>query len=263
MKKSLRSAVNSFVLLVAASSQAAVNDGFESLPKGLDIGAIAQPDLTPHQGIPEGVPSDFDWQATSRIRSLTVPPGFSALTGWGQFFWRAGAGSTDQSVELKESQTLLCEQNGSAVTWRRVQSGKIEGAAFNPDYKDNVNTPAVVDEIAPNVYRVQLEPGKAFHFWPLGRASFSQATQLCGVVYLLQARAVRPGGAEMGVASEQPSFLIGGGVDYWKSISAHWPENSGVGVGQLRSLSIKWHWYGFSTASPQALHILERDGFLP
>jgi hypothetical protein len=201
----------------------------------------------PHEGIPDGVPSSYDWQRKGKRDRWNDPPAhFSAITGWGQVFWTrdasAGASADSITLQLRNHQTWLCENN----VWRKVQASIPTGAQYRADFAGNTAKRPRLMKVEHGVLNVQFEPGTAFHFWPgEGRVDMSPQN-LCGVLVLVQAR-VRSNhpGAE-------PKLLIGLGADYWLSRTSQWDNyktNSAVGIGKLRQVQQDWTWYGLSTNS--------------
>lgn len=237
------------------------------LPPSLDVGAVAHAPGTLHQGLLRGVNPGYDWYPGSVLHAGNAPPAtWEAVTGWGQAMWRADwAPTPEQAIELKDSTTLLCRQSPDAtIRWHLVQSGGFEGGTFDPSYTSNVSKPANVTPLGPGAQRVHFSGDRAYHFWPGSRASIYAigGDSVCGLVYLIRARVVLSTGAPL-PAGSSPALLIGGGADYWETLGSPYPSNASIGIGQLRALSGKWRWYGFTTASWPALHKLDRDGFLP
>jgi hypothetical protein len=212
-----------------------------------------------HEGRPQGVPASYDWAHRGRIAAGNRPPaGFSALTGWGQVFWPddapAGAGG---SVEIRRHQTLACtEPDGH---WWRLQRGPIAGAAFRPDFAQNVARPPDEFQSDGDSARVRFARGTAFHFWPRSGRARLPSEPLRGLLVLLEARALP--GDTTGAA---PGWLLGLGADYWLDRQAAWDHfrtNKDVAVGRLRRVGPDWTWYGLSTAPDADLRRLVDKGF--
>ncbi|MBL8949747.1 MAG: hypothetical protein JNK82_03160 [Myxococcaceae bacterium] len=227
---------------------------------------IAVPPGTPHEATPLGVPAGYDWRLTSVLHAGNdVPAGFTAVTGWGHVLWKEDAPLVvDEAIAIRNASTFLCYAAPKAPPrWYRVQAGTIEGAAFSPDYVDNLNVPAT---IVPSFNSVRVsfsrKPPRAFHFWPLGRSGLSpDPTQTyCGLLFAFQGRAVTTSGQPLASSS----LLAGGGADYWLSTTAPWDNyttNAGLGLGELRQVKGAWSWFGFTTASPETLALLASDGY--
>lgn len=232
---------------------------------------VGAPVGSDHEALPAGVPASYDWYAESVLHAgNNVPKTFTAVTGWGQAFWAAGAQNSNQAIMLRNTQTLMClpTQNAAAPTWVRIQNAGVEGAAFVPDYVGNVNVPAVITQLPNNEVRVSFgqSPYYAFHWWPNGGRAVLPSTQHCGILFLYQARAVQTDGRELKPTSStvNSDIIIGGGADYWLSVSAPWDNyltNAGLGTGQLRRVTNKWQWFGYSTATPNMLFALKANGF--
>lgn len=218
----------------------------------------------PHQARPLNVPVDFDWARQGVLQSGNrVPAGWQAYTGWGQVFNAADAtGIAQQAVEIRQHQTYLCTSAGGEVRWTLAQQGDIEGAAFRADYKGNEAVAAQISRAADGTTRVAFEPGRAYHFWPAsGRAALPGAN-LCGMLVLVQARAVSLDGQALPDGT-RPALVMGLGADYWTTRSAPWDNfrtNAGIGVGWMRTITPQWQWFSMSTASTADLNRLRTAG---
>lgn len=218
-----------------------------------------------HEDLPAGVPAGYDWRERGQVHAgLTVPTGFYAFIGWAQAFWIEGAQVGQQSLEIRQMQTLLCVMGSGGPQWHRLQQGEIEGASFRADYANNENVPAVVEQADNGYIRISFPSEWAYHFWSKqGRITMTNAP-LCGLLVLWQARAVMTDG-QATPDGTAPSILIGGGADYWLNTSVAWDQyrtNASVGVGRLRRVHPDWRWFGYSVATPSAIETLRRDGFI-
>ncbi len=216
-----------------------------------------------HEAAADGLPPSYDWGQYSRLRAGNHPPhGMQAMTGWGHVFWIGGAHSWGHSVEIRNTQTLMC--TGSSRRWARVQQGAIEGAAFRADFQHDENIPASVARVGGDAARVVFPGGRAFHYWPKhGRAALD-GQPICGVIVMFQARAVASNGAEL-PAGTPPAMLIGAGADYWTTQTAQWANHStnpGLAIGQLRTVTPEWRWYGLNTAAQADIDNLVAYGFV-
>jgi hypothetical protein len=231
-----------------------------------DFSRIGTPYPTSHEGIPYGVPGGFSWRLTSRLHAgNNKPAGYRAFTGWGQAFHALDRTNVKgQSLEIRNNQTLTCTKVNGQSQWQVVQRGGIAGAAFSPDFVTNKSVPATVSQQPGSVTRVSFPLGRAYHFWPSqGRVDIPSAP-LCGIVVLLEARAVTGNGVPLS-ASTPAALLIGGGADYWQTRTNPWQghkTNVAIAAGQIRRVTGQWAWFGLSTASTADLNILRDRGYL-
>lgn len=127
-----------------------------------DLSTISRPFGTPHEASPAGVPADYDWSRASKPdRVNEVPNGYTAFTGWGQAFWIAGSAAGSQALEIRDNQTYLCTRSataGALRSWRRVQQGDIEGAAFRGDFAGNENVAAQTSPSPPATAALTFRP---------------------------------------------------------------------------------------------------------
>lgn len=216
----------------------------------------------PHEGKPQGVPASYDWARKGRVTSGNRrPPGFTALTGWGQAFWLDGFAGNAPLLEVRQHQTLACLEPDRR--WVRLQRGPIAGAAFRPDFANNAAKAPERFTLDGDRAVVSFAAKAAFHFWPKSGRSELPGDNLCGLLVLLEAKATAPEGTEP--ATLKPTgLLIGLGADYWLDRKAGWDNyktNKDVGVGRLRTVGWSWAWYGLSTASDADLAQLVKAGF--
>ncbi len=213
-----------------------------------------------HEASPKGVPSSYDWSTRPKVdRWNKHPDNYTALTGWGQAFWTRDSTRPQAYLQLRKHQTLVC--HGEQRQWSRVQSQLVEGAEFRPDFQGNaaVTTP-FFSTVPPESNLVGWSISGAYHFWPSGGRARLPAGPLCGLLVLVQARAVPMSDSH----TASPNLLLGMGADYWLSRTAPWDNyktNAGVGVGRLRLVDETWHWYGFSSASDADLRALHERGY--
>lgn len=224
---------------------------------------ITKPVGTPADALPMGVPAWWDWANRSVIHSGNyVPPGFQVLTGWGHVLNAQDAANLpQQSVEMRNHQTLTCSRVNGQTKWIISQTGAIQGAAFRADYSGNSNQPATTNYLPGGVLRVNYPRGQSFHFWPnVGRKPFPPG--YCGMMVVVEARAVQANGQPL-PAGTRPGLLLALGADYWLHRTVGWAgatTNRSVGVAQLRRVTSQWTWYGFKTASDSDLNLLRNNG---
>ncbi|MCY7316406.1 MAG: hypothetical protein LH480_12495 [Rubrivivax sp.] len=228
-----------------------------------ELAAVMHAYPSRHEAVADGLPLSYDWGQYSRLRAGNNPPqGMHAMTGWGHVFWIGGAHSWGHSVEIRNTQTLMC--TGTSRRWARVQQGTIDGAAFRADFQNDENVPASMVGAGADTARVSFPGGRAFHYWPKhGRAELD-GQPICGVIVKFQARAVASNGVEL-PAGTPPAMLIGAGADYWTTTTASWADhttNPGLAIGQLRALTPEWRWYGLNTAAQADIDNLQAYGFI-
>lgn len=217
----------------------------------------------PNEALPDGVPLDFDWAQRPRLGAGNKPGGFSAVTGWGQLFNANGGVRSSIPVQMRNMQVLACY--GQARKWVLLQQGEIEGNQFRPDFQENANKPPLYYQQRNGVTSVRFEASKAYHFWPKQGRVDLPAMDLCGIVVLLQAKALLTRESKgWGRSSRSSEVLIGLGADYWRHKDAIWDNyqsNQDVAIGRLRRVTFTWQWFGMSTASLEDLRRLYQFGF--
>lgn len=197
-----------------------------------------------HVATPLGVPAGYSWQAHGNIQAgNTVPGGYTAMTSWGQVFQVSGSPNNSPQLLLRNYKVYLLTNNNQLI---QVQSPSIiQGAQFLPDYSGNSNTGANIVNNA-GVMSVNLQPGKAFQFWPNSRVDISaQIGNIKGWVCAIE--------AQLAAGSSNTNFLLSLGADYWKTTSAPYPNNQGIGQGQMRYLTTTWTPYVFTSETDSTL----------
>lgn len=183
-----------------------------------------------HESTPAGVPIDYDWRLRPVVHAgLAVPERCNAMTGWGHAFIDARAKRNSAIVQVRNMQTF--SRRAFNPTWSEVQSGHVDGGRYRADYSGNVSEAVGVFDAA------SLQAGQALHWWPAeGRAPLVP-TLYTGLIVRFQAR-----------ANVADTVLIGGGADYWTTLTAEWKDhttNPPVGMGRLRYCTTRWKWFCF------------------
>ncbi|TVO68108.1 hypothetical protein [Denitromonas ohlonensis] len=211
-----------------------------------------------HESSALGVPRSFDWADSPKVEAGNDRGGFSAATGWGHAFWSVGTVGNPGDLEIRNFQTYIC--HGVERKWVQLQKGRIEGAEFRADYKNNAATKPMKFLHQNGFDAVVFQAGRSFHFWPASGRKKMPAGTICGFVVILEARS--PGMAS-GVTGG--GYLIGLGADYWVSVTASWDSyktNKGVSLGRLKLVGKDWEWFGMSTAADEDLAELHSSGVL-
>jgi len=207
--------------------------------------AVSQMQL-PHMAHPNGVPLDYDWAAAPVVWQSTPPAGFTAMTGWGEIQFAAGAGTTAaaDTVQLQNYNTYLLDSSGKLTL---VQNqGSIDGAQNLPTFAGNTAFPTQISNSG-GITTVILEPTEAFQFFPPNRVVVPAGTQ--AVITTVQAKISAPGGATD--PNINKSYILALGADWWKSMTAQWSSttinNYGVGTGRFVYLTTEWQSFTFTS----------------
>lgn len=211
-----------------------------------------------HEGSPMGVPKDFSWAGKPRMGAGNHRGKYAAVTGWGHAFWSKDAIGHPGELQIRNFQMFIC--SGVEKTWKRAQSGLIEGAEFRADFKNNKSSRAKYSS-SDGITTVTFDAGNTFHFWPsMGRVRLAD-NELCGFLVIFQGRAVAPQNSPTSISG---GYLLGAGADYWTDQSAQWDNfntNTDIGIGRMKRVGPEWNWYGMSTASNDDLMRLFSSAF--
>jgi hypothetical protein len=206
------------------------------------VGNAAAQMLLPHEANPNGVPLDYDWAAAPVIWQSTPPSGYTAMTGWGEIQFAAGTGTTAaaDTAQLQNFNTYLVSSSGQ-VTLVQDQ-GSIDGMQNLPTFANNTAFPTTMSNSG-GVTTVLLEPTEAFQFYPPNRTTIPSGT--VGVVVTVEARISPPSGATD--PNINKSYILALGADWWQSMTAQWPNNTGVGNGRFVYLTTEWQTFTFTS----------------
>ncbi|MGF6570631.1 hypothetical protein ABH945_002742 [Paraburkholderia sp. GAS333] len=208
--------------------------------------AIQQMEMA-HEATPGGVPRSYDWQARPVVQAGNRPPsGFHALTGWGQIFVSSSAEPATLNVSLRNFRTYRLSRSGDLELIQSTNT--LDGAQFNPDYRNNVNIEAQIGTDANGYTTVVTNPRAAFHFWPsAGKVRFD-SRNMAGILVAVEARINLKDG--QAAADVDNKYVLSVGADYWAAIDStwnHYRSNVGVAIGRFQFLTTEWKCFTMTT----------------
>jgi len=122
-----------------------------------------------HEGYPHGVPSSYNWYASSLLKNAVdeYSEGFKAWTGWGQVYEaEEGNPATNVRVELKNYQAYYLDTNG---VWHEIITVENinEGAGYTEDYQGDITSsdPNITRFESNGHMAVLVGNGYNFHFY--------------------------------------------------------------------------------------------------
>lgn len=241
-------------LMIVVGSAASANG--EEAPLRFSIGEAALAMKGPHEAKPYGVPNSYRWQARPFVQAGSHPPaGFRAITGWGQIFRASGTDPVNLDVSIRNLRTYILLPSGKLELIQ--SSSSLDGAQFNPDYRNNANTPADIRSDADGDTSVSTNPFAAFHFWPSsGRVTFEPGT-VRGVVVAVEAKINTKHGQT--VADVNHRLILSVGADYWVAPDSRWDNyttNIGVAMGRFSYLGTEWKCFTMTTITDHEASIL-------
>jgi len=225
------------------------DEGFSSRPDWV------QDMFRGHEGHPAGVPSDWDWYNSPRLRyGINIPKDWSAITAWGQVYADKMEPTPDQDfplvrVHLKDLRLYIYQNDG---TWKLVQNAvSPEGAAFVENFANDENKPADIQNEIGGGISIQAGSGYNFHFWPQGREIVDK-NNLKGVFVVCQARLTGTENYET-----LPKYIMDVGGDYWRDLEAEWKpnglNNNDIGIGRFKYVTPEWQYFTMHTFSRKAV----------
>lgn len=199
----------------------------------------------PHEGLPHGVPSSYDWSQAPRRGAQRPPEGWTAAIAWGQLYeWAEGNPATNTRVQIRDMEMFYLSKSDGQ--WHQLQKTRlVDGAAYVEDFQGDVSRPADKRMEADGSLSVTAGDGYNFHFWPSsGRIEFP-ADDVEGCFITVQCRLILddPQGVD---DRDEARYLMSVGGDWWESLNAvwdNWTTNADMGIGRFRFITSEWQGY--------------------
>jgi hypothetical protein len=203
------------------------------------------------QGYPVGVPEDFAWYSGSYKPSgySTPPSGFTAVTGWGQVYQRAGApaySNPSATVHVANAETYV--KRKTTGQWILVQdqtTNKIAGRHFLSDFAKNTAIEMKMHTLPDGSAALAIPPtGYNNHFWHSKRGTFP-ADEVTAVYVQM----------DMRVSDPMLRLIANVGADWWRTASAKFvhgfANNPGAGMSNWIELSTRWSTLAFYSSTTE------------
>ncbi|MBE9169533.1 hypothetical protein IQ238_19055 [Pleurocapsales cyanobacterium LEGE 06147] len=207
---------------------------------------------SPHEGMPHGVPTSYDWAYGPRLSMGNNPKNFQAMIAWGHLYEDSkGNPATNSRVQIKHIKAyMLSKRDGK---WHLLQSSKkVEGAAYREDYAGDVSKPANIRDEPDGSLSVKAGEGYNFHFWCAnGRVSINPK-DIAGILTTVQARLIIDNPRQRDDRSKA-RYLLSMGGDYWLDLTAQWDNfktNADIGIGKFKYVTTRWQAFNMTTLSP-------------
>jgi hypothetical protein len=205
------------------------------------------------EGFPLGVPGYYAWCRGSQQprESSKPPPDFTAVTGWGQVYPKAGEpaySNPDGSITIANAKTYV--HLNTANEWVLVQQqmpDTIRGAHFVSDFKPKPVVAMTISEQPDGSVAISIPPpGYNDHFWIDQRGAYP-AGAVDGVYVQM----------DMKTNDANMKFVANVGADWWRDATAEFVDgfnnNPGVGMSNWVELSTQWSTLRFTSWSKSRL----------
>jgi hypothetical protein len=200
-------------------------------------------DMTlPHEGLPHGVPSSFDWYSKPRKGAPEPGPGWIAAIAWGQVYeWAGGNPATNTRIQIKDLAMYYLSKKDNK--WHLLQSSvRVSGANYVENFAGDVNKPANIRIEKDGSISTTCGGGYNFHFWPnTGRITIP-ANDVAGCFVTVKARLIADDATKPD-DRDKAKFLMSVGGDWWLSLTApwdNWKTNWDIGIGRFRFITSDW-----------------------
>ncbi|WP_018260945.1 hypothetical protein [Methylobacterium sp. WSM2598] len=199
------------------------------------------------EGEPAGVPISYDWYAGVQKARPAPPPGFSAVTAWGQVYQnkrRPSLGGFDGKVEVARVRTYVHDR--IERTWRQVQASEadpIAGGFFRADFTGGGAGPMPISRGEDGTVSFAAPPeGSNNHFWPVTRGTFP-AGSVDGVYVQMDLRVTDP----------RLGLIANVGADWWRDETAEFVQgfanNPGSGMSNWVELRTEWRTLSYCSSN--------------
>lgn len=205
------------------------------------------------EGYAAGVPRTYAWCSGSfKPKNNGPPPDFTAVTGWGQVYPRAGAASKtkrDAAIEIANAKTYV--RLKSTRRWILLQDqaeASLAGAYFVSDFAPKPGLPMQLTP-RPNGSMAITSPPEGYnaHYWITRRGTYPAGS--VDAVYV-----------QMDLRTSDPDakLVANVGADWWRDPTAKFVQgfanNPGAGMSNWIGLSTEWSTLRFySSSTPELL----------
>lgn len=217
------------------------------------LDAITQNTSGYSEGYPVGVPRNYVWCSGSyKPAGYDKPPlHFTAVTGWGQVYPKAGApaySNADGHIAIANAETYVhLKITGEWILVQKQVPDVINGAHFVSDFKRNSSVAMKLSEQPDGSVLISIPPtGYNSHFWVAKRGTYA-AGAVDGVY------------VQMDMKTNDPNmkFVANVGADWWRDATAPYTHkltnNPGAGMSNWVELSTQWSTLRFTSWSTSKL----------
>jgi hypothetical protein len=225
--------------------------GADTSPASPMLEALTQNTPGHSEGFPAGVPRRYSWCSGSYkpADNATPPTNFTAVTGWGQVYPKAGAATSparDAALLVANAKTYI--HLSKTREWIAVQDqadDEIAGAHFVADLAGNQGSEMKVTAL-PDGTTLLDAPQFGFNdlFWMIKRGAYD-AGSVDGVYVQMDMKTTDP----------DIKLVANVGADWWRDPTAGYVQgfnnNRGAGTSNWVELSAKWstlHFYSVTNA---------------
>lgn len=214
------------------------------------LDAIDQNTPGQSQGYPFGVPRNYAWyRGSHKPPGASSPPSdFTAVTGWGQVYPKAGAPeytNPDGGIVVANAKTYV--HLSGTCEWILIQDQSAHGIAgdhFVSDFKPKPAPPMKLSTQPDGSVAIGFPPvGYNNHFWIIDRGTYP-AGSVDGVYVEM----------DMKINDASMKFVANVGADWWRDASStflrNFANNPGAGMSNWVELSTDWstlRFYSWST----------------
>ena len=222
------------------------------------ISTIIEDMKLPHEGIPHGVPLDWDWAQKPRINWGNNPKGFTGFQSWGHLYEdKYGKNAKNSRIQIKNLKAYILSKKDNI--WHLVQqSVTVEGKEFAEDFRNDENRQANIRIESDQTVSIKTGNGYNFHFWiPSGKVNIDP-NDVGGVFVTVEARLILEN-SKLPDDRIDARYILSVGADYWRDVNSEWAgtniNNGDVGIGRFKY--VKSEWKSFNMVSLSEAEVLQ------
>lgn len=215
--------------------------------------------LLPHEAIPSGVPTYYDWYGNPRIHLGNSPGSFKYLMAWGHAYVRDDYNGPTCTFRLQIKNIKAYYLSKRDLKWYLIQSSeKVTGSDFIESYVQNKHKSSDMRTEKENSVSVRLDKGYNFHFWVPGKKVRIFGDDIKAILTMVEAKLI---GYDDVISNEADGcpIVLGMGGDYWIDEYSSWGgvgvNNDDVGIGRLKCVGTEWRSFYMTTLTEDDAHL--------
>ena len=207
-----------------------------------------------NEGVPDGVPSSYDWGVGPVLGLGNNFAPQAALEWWGCLFTGpTGNPASNTLVNVRNVSLYVLSQSTGIWTAYSFPFNQISSDIYAADFSVDYNTPVSMRLESDGSFSLSVAAGDVSHFYaPYPRVSVDPY-DVGGIVALMDARLILndPNGID---DRSVASYLLGAGADPYPSTTGPGIEdNQSIGNGKLKYVEIDWRSFAMTTMTATQL----------
>lgn len=201
-----------------------------------------------NEGVPDGVPSNYDWAVGPVLGLGNNFAPQTALEWWGALFTGPGGNPASNTlVNVRNVSLYVLSQSTGIWTSYSFPFSQISSDTYSADFSVDYNNPVSMRLESDGSFSFSVAAGNVSHFYaPYPRVSVNPY-DVAGIVALMDARLILndPNGTD---DRSIASYLLGAGTDPYPDTTGPGIENNeSIGNGKLKYVQSDWRSFAMTT----------------